>query len=113
MVAGGFRFLQRSLVGGDGALRPGSQLFEQARARSAAAVGPAQDAFKELLQADASNPSLIAYYGSTFAMRARDGGAPWQKIKWVKSPCGAGQVRRLKQTLTRRLLDLTLRLRRE
>ena len=60
-----------------------AQLFEQARAGSAAAVGPAQDAFKDLLQADSSNPLFVAYYGSTFAMRARDGGAPWQKIKWV------------------------------
>ena len=60
-----------------------AQLFEQARAGSAAAVGPAQDAFKDLLQTDPSNPLFIAYYGSTFAMRARDGGAPWQKIKWV------------------------------
>jgi hypothetical protein len=60
-----------------------AQLFEQARAGSAAAVGPAQEAFKDLVQADSSNPLYIAYYGSTFAMRARDGGAPWQKIKWV------------------------------
>jgi hypothetical protein len=60
-----------------------AQLFEQARAGSAAAVAPAQDAFKELLQTEASNPLFIAYYGSTFAMRARDGGAPWQKIRWV------------------------------
>jgi hypothetical protein len=60
-----------------------AQLFEQARAGSAAAVGPAQDAFKELLQTDSANPLFVAYYGSTFAMRARDGGAPWQKIKWV------------------------------
>ena len=60
-----------------------AQLFEQARAGSTAAVGPAQDAFKDLLQTDSSNPLFVAYYGSTFAMRARDGGAPWQKIKWV------------------------------
>jgi hypothetical protein len=60
-----------------------AQLFERARAGSAAAVGPAQDAFNELLQAEPSNPLFMAYYGSTFAMRARDGGAPWQKIKWV------------------------------
>ena len=60
-----------------------AQLFEQARAGSAAATVPAQEAFKDLLQTDATNPLFVAYYGSTFAMRARDGGAPWQKIKWV------------------------------
>ncbi len=62
-----------------------AQLFEQARAGSTTAVIPAQEAFKDLLQTDASNPLFVAYYGSTFAMRARDGGAPWQKIKWVNA----------------------------
>ena len=60
-----------------------AELFERARAGSSGAVGPAQDAFKDLLQTDSANPLFVAYYGSTFAMRARDGGAPWQKIKWV------------------------------
>jgi hypothetical protein len=60
-----------------------AQLFEQARAGSTQAVIPAQEAFKGLLQGDASNPLFVAYYGSTFAIRARDGGAPWQKIKWL------------------------------
>jgi hypothetical protein len=57
-----------------------AQKFEEARAGSAAAVAPAQAAFKALLAADPSNPLFMAYYGSTFAMQARDGGAPWQKI---------------------------------
>ena len=57
-----------------------AQKFEEARAGSAAAVAPAQTAFKELLDSDPSNPLFMAYYGSTFAMQARDGGAPWQKI---------------------------------
>src|SRR5215472_14346138 len=57
-----------------------AQKFEEARAGSAAAVAPAQAAFKDLLAADPSNPLFMAYYGSTFAMQARDGGAPWQKI---------------------------------
>jgi hypothetical protein len=60
-----------------------AQLFEQARAGSTEAVVPAQEAFKDLLHSDASNPLFVAYYGSTFAIRARDGGAPWQKIKWI------------------------------
>jgi hypothetical protein len=59
------------------------QLFEQARADATVAVGPAQDAFKDLLQSDPANPLFVAYYGSTFAIQARDGGAPWQKIKWL------------------------------
>ena len=53
-----------------------AQTFEQARAGSAAAVGPAQEAFKRLLDQDASNPLFMAYYGTTFAMQARDGGLP-------------------------------------
>ena len=57
-----------------------AQKFEEARAGSAAAVAPAQAAFKDLLASDPSNPLFLAYYGSTFAMQARDGGAPWQKI---------------------------------
>jgi hypothetical protein len=60
-----------------------AELFEQARAGSAAAVAPAEDAFKDLVHVDSSNPLFIAYYGSALAMRARDGGLPWQKIKWV------------------------------
>ncbi|HVY80251.1 MAG TPA: hypothetical protein VG994_04650 [Steroidobacteraceae bacterium] len=60
-----------------------TQTFEQARAGSAAAVGPAQAAFKRLLDEDGSNPLFMAYYGTTFAMQARDGGLPWQKIKLV------------------------------
>jgi tetratricopeptide (TPR) repeat protein len=57
-----------------------TQKFEEARAGSAAAVAPAQAAFKDLLASDPQNPLFLAYYGSTFAMQARDGGAPWQKI---------------------------------
>jgi hypothetical protein len=57
-----------------------AQKFEEARAGSAAAVAPAQAAFKDLVASDPSNPLFLAYYGSTFAMQARDGGAPWQKI---------------------------------
>jgi hypothetical protein len=60
-----------------------AQLFEQARADAAVAVGPAQDAFKDLLQSDPSNPLFVVYYGSTFAIQARDGGAPWQKLRWL------------------------------
>jgi hypothetical protein len=62
--------------------------FEQARAGSAAAVGPAQAAFKQLLDQDATNPLFMAYYGTTFAMQARDGGLPWQKIKLVNQGVG-------------------------
>jgi hypothetical protein len=60
-----------------------AQLFEQARANAAVAVGPAQDAFKDLLKSDPANPLFVAYYGSTLAIQARDGGAPWQKIRWL------------------------------
>ncbi len=60
-----------------------TQKFEEARAGSATAVAPAQAAFHALLANDSSNPLYMAYYGSTFAMQARDGGAPWQKIKLV------------------------------
>lgn len=65
-----------------------AQTFEQARTGSEAAVAPAQAAFKSLLDGDPSNPLFMAYYGSTFAMQARDGGLPWQKIKWVREAIG-------------------------
>jgi hypothetical protein len=65
-----------------------AQTFEQARAGSSAAVGPAQEAFKRLLDEDAANPLFMAYYGTTFAMQARDGGLPWQKIKLVNQGVG-------------------------
>lgn len=65
-----------------------AELFEQARAGSSAALTPAQDAFKSLLESDPSNPLYMAYYGSTFALRARNGGAPWQKVKWVNEGIG-------------------------
>jgi hypothetical protein len=60
-----------------------AQTFEKARAGSASAVEPAQLAFKRLLDQDGSNPLFMAYYGTTFAMQARDGGMPWKKIKLV------------------------------
>jgi len=62
--------------------------FEEARAGSTAAVPQAQAAFKQLLDDDPSNPLFMAYYGTTFAMQARDGGAPWQKLKWVHEGIG-------------------------
>ena len=62
--------------------------FEEARAGSTAAVPQAQAAFKRLLDEDPSNPLFMAYYGTTFAMQARDGGAPWQKLKWVHESIG-------------------------
>lgn len=69
-----------------------TRTFEAARAGSATAVAPAQAAFKRLLDGDPSNPLFMAYYGTTFAMQARDGGAPWQKLKWVHD--GIGQIDR-------------------
>jgi len=69
-----------------------ARTFEEARAGSTAAVPEAQAEFKRLLDGDPSNPLFTAYYGSTFAMQARDGGAPWQKIKWVHE--GIGQIDR-------------------
>lgn len=61
-----------------------AQKFEEARAGSAAAVAPAQAAFKSLLDSEPSNPLFMAYYGSTFGLQARDGGAPWQRLKLVR-----------------------------
>jgi hypothetical protein len=65
-----------------------ARTFEEARAGSTAAVPQAQAAFKQLLDGDPSNPLFMAYYGTTFAMQARDGGAPWQKLKWVHESIG-------------------------
>ena len=57
--------------------------FEQARAGSAAATPRAQADFAELLKEDPGNPLYLAYYGSTFALEARDGGLPWQKVREI------------------------------
>src|SRR5689334_16212270 len=65
-----------------------AQAFEKARAGSASAVEPAQAAFKRLLDQDGSNPLFMAYYGTTFAMQARDGGMPWKKIRLVNEGIG-------------------------
>ena len=66
-----------------------AQKFEEARAGSPPAVEVAQAQFKSLLANDPANPLFLAYYGSTFAMQARDGGAPWQKIKRVNESIDA------------------------
>jgi len=75
-----------------------ADLFERARAGANDALIPAQDAFRGLLQGDPNNPVYLAYYGSTFALRARDGGAPWQKIKWLNE--GIGHIDRALTLLT-------------
>lgn len=60
-----------------------AQTFEQARAGSAEATPLAQAAFRDLLNEDPDNPLYLAYYGSTFAMQARDGRLPWQRVKEI------------------------------
>lgn len=59
------------------------QKFEEGRAGSADATLMAQQAFENLLAHDAGNPLYLAYYGSTFALQARDGGMPWKRIALV------------------------------
>jgi len=58
-----------------------AQTFEQARAGSAEATPLAQAAFRDLVNEDPDNPLYLVYYGSTFAMQARDGRLPWQRVK--------------------------------
>jgi hypothetical protein len=60
-----------------------AQTFEQARAGSGEATSLAQAAFRDLLREDPDNPLYLAYYGSTFAMKARDGHLPWHQVKEI------------------------------
>ena len=57
--------------------------FEAARAGASAATEQAQQLFSRLLSADANNPLYLAYYGSTFALQARDTRVPWTRIKLI------------------------------
>jgi len=59
------------------------QKLEEARKGSAAATPLAQAAFRNLLAADPQNPLYMVYYGSTFALQARDGRLPWERIHQV------------------------------
>ena len=57
--------------------------FEAGRAGSPDATEVAQRLFSRLLGADAKNPLYLAYYGSTFALQARDTRLPWTRIKLI------------------------------
>jgi hypothetical protein len=59
------------------------QKLEEARKGSAAATPLAQAAFRNLLAADPQNPLYRVYYGSTFALQARDGHIPWERINQI------------------------------
>lgn len=57
--------------------------FESGRAGSHDATERAQQLFSQLLHEDRDNPLYMAYYGSTFALQARDSLAPWTRIKLI------------------------------
>ena len=57
--------------------------FEAGRAGSADANLQARQMFSQLLRADAENPLYLAYYGTTFAIQARDTRLPWTRIKLI------------------------------
>ena len=57
--------------------------FEAGRAGSHDATERAQQLFSQLLRKDAENPLYLAYYGSTYALQARDSAAPWTRIKLI------------------------------
>ena len=57
--------------------------FEAGRAGSPDATGRAQQLLAHLLKSDADNPLYLAYYGSTFALQARDARLPWTKINLI------------------------------
>lgn len=57
--------------------------FEAGRAGSPDATDLAQRLFSRLLSVDANNPLYLAYYGSTFALQARDTRLPWTRIKLI------------------------------
>ncbi|MFA6311622.1 MAG: hypothetical protein WCV99_04375 [Sterolibacterium sp.] len=41
----------------------------------------AAEQFRRLTETDTGNPLYLAYYGSTFAVKARDAWLPWKKLK--------------------------------
>lgn len=57
--------------------------FEAGRAGSHDSTARAQQLFSLLLRRDADNPLYLAYYGSTYALQARDSAAPWTRIKLI------------------------------
>jgi hypothetical protein len=57
--------------------------FEAGRTGSHDATERAQQLFSTLLRQDADNPLYLAYYGSTYALQARDSFAPWTRIKLI------------------------------
>lgn len=70
------------------AAQPGEDAFVQAQAsferglRGSESDNEAAAAqFKRLSETDTGNPLYLAYYGSTFAVKARDAWLPWKKLK--------------------------------
>lgn len=70
------------------AAQPGEDAFVQAQASferglrgSESDNEAAAEQFKRLSETDTGNPLYLAYYGSTFAVKARDAWLPWKKLK--------------------------------
>jgi hypothetical protein len=55
--------------------------FESALHGDSSALPKASAAFKELLNQEPGNPLFLAYYGSTYALQAREAWMPWNKLK--------------------------------
>jgi hypothetical protein len=55
--------------------------FESALHGDSSALPKASAAFKQLLNQEPGNPLFLAYYGSTYALQAREAWMPWNKLK--------------------------------
>lgn len=63
---------------------PAFALFARANAGDNSAIEPAAEAFEKLLQAEPTNPVLMAYTGAATAMRATTRWAPWKKMRYAE-----------------------------
>lgn len=59
-------------------------LIQKANAGDSAAVEQAADAFSALLKAEPTNPVLLAYTGSSTAMKAGTTSLPWKKMTFAE-----------------------------
>jgi hypothetical protein len=60
------------------------QSFSRASAGDASAIEPAADAFDALSKAEPANPVLLAYAGSSTAMKASTTSLPWKKMGYAE-----------------------------
>lgn len=68
---------------------PAFALLSQAASGDESAIGKAADSFEALLQAEPTNPVLMAYAGSTTALKATTTWLPWKKMGYAEDGMAA------------------------